>query len=95
MKIINYIKWLGLAIIGSSLISCGNGTCEPKSNNDGNLSLTLTAPNEYPAGVAVTAYLTIKNTSIVNATNLTYDVPNATNYTGATITVNPNGAGNN
>ena len=41
----------------------------------GNLTLAIEAPSQYPAGVAVTAYLTMTNTSNVNATNLVYTVP--------------------
>lgn len=94
MRLINYLKGLGLAVLSASLISCGGGgSCAPGSNGSnpaptpGTLSLTLTAPNQYPAGVAVTAYLTMTNTSNVNANNLFYAVPAGTNYTGATITV--------
>ena len=64
----------------------------------GNLALAIDAPSQYPAGVAVTAYLTMTNTSNVNATNLVYTVPapsESGNYTGVTITPYPNGAGEN
>lgn len=93
----------GLALLGMLILSScgGGGSCGDCTTNPtptptptpGTLSLTLTAPNQYPAGVAVTAYLTMTNTSKVNANNLVYAVPDATNYTGATITV-PNGASN-
>ncbi len=77
------------------LSSCGGGgSCTGCATTSGELTLALSAPNQYPAGVAVTAYLTMTNTSATNATNLYYRIPDATNYTGATITVN-NGVGNN
>lgn len=100
----NSFRTLGLSLLGAALLSaCGGGGscagCAPSPSptptpTPGELTLTLTAPNQYPAGVAVTAYLTMTNTSATNATNLIYDVPYASNYTGATITV-LNGAANN
>lgn len=53
------------------------------------LSLSITAPDQYPAGMPtpITAYLTLTNTSLVNATNLYYEIPQSTNYTGVNITV--------
>ncbi len=86
-----YIKNLLGAFVLVSLAACsGSGSCPPSTNGGGSnseLSLAITAPDQYPAGVAVTAYLTMTNTSNVNATNLTYEVPNNTNYTGAEITI--------
>ncbi len=98
----NSLRTLGLSLLGAALLSaCGGGGscagCAPSPTptpNPGELTLKLTAPNQYPAGVAVTAYLTMTNTSAANATNLFYDVPSVSNYTGATITV-LNGAANN
>ena len=95
----NIFRTIGISLLGAMLLSsCGGGGtcagCTPTQTPAGDITLTLTAPNQYPAGIAVTAYLTMTNTSQYNATNLYYDVPNASNYTGTTITV-ANGASNN
>lgn len=71
--------------------SCGN--CATPTPAPGTLTLAIAAPSQYPAGIAVTAYLTMTNTSNVDGNNLVYTVPSATNYTGVTITTNPTGAG--
>lgn len=71
----------GIAIAGlamTMLSSCSGGNCTPNES----LSLSLTAPNQYPAGIASTAYLTITNTSGVVANNLYYTIPAETNTTG-------------
>lgn len=75
------------------LSACGQGNCPP-NGVVGDLTLAINAPSQYPAGIPVTAYLTMTNTSNVNGTNLVYTVPAATNYTGVTITPYANGAGN-
>lgn len=94
-----YLRNLAGALALATLAACGgSGSCPPNGSggNSGELTLKLTAPNQYPAEqpFAVTAYLTMTNTSNVNATNLSYDVPNASNYTGVAITVQ-NGVTNN
>ncbi|MDD3267040.1 MAG: DUF1554 domain-containing protein [Burkholderiales bacterium] len=74
----------------ASLSSCGSGSCLPNVP-DGELKLKMEAPAQYPAGIAVDAYLTITNTSQVNATNLAYMIPAPGangNYTGVTIVPN-------
>lgn len=82
-------------LVALSLAGCGSsGSCSDCSNSNvtpSSLSLTLTAPTTYPAGVPVTAYLTLTNTSGTNANNLVFATPDATNYTGTVITVE-NGA---
>lgn len=90
------LRALGISFLAAMLLSScgGGGSCTGCATTSGELTLALSAPNQYPAGVAVTAYLTMTNTSATNATNLYYRIPDATNYTGATITVN-NGVGNN
>ncbi|MBX9867349.1 MAG: hypothetical protein K2Y14_10570 [Burkholderiales bacterium] len=92
----NTFRNLALAVLGAAALSaCGGaGSCASCAVTPaGDVTLSLTAPNQYPAGIAVTAYLTMTNTSQYNATNLYYDVPSATNYTGTTITV-ANGVNN-
>ena len=89
---IKYLKNLAGALALATLAACGgSGSCPPGQNggNSGQLALTLTAPNQYPAGMPtpITAYLTIANTSDVNATNLNYAVPDSTNKTGVSVTV--------
>lgn len=90
----NWIRSLAVAasiILGLTGCSSGgncSGSCNPPSPA---LSLAISAPNQYPAGIEVTAYLTITNTSTVNAQNLYYTVPDITNSTGAMITI-ANGA---
>ncbi len=88
-----YIKNLLGAFVLVSLAACsGSGSCPPGTNGGGSIgdvTLKLTAPNQYPAGLptTITAYLTMTNTSDVNATNLYYAIPTATNYTGVAVTV--------
>ena len=88
-----YIKNLLGAFVLVSLTACsGSGNCPPGTNGGGSIgdvTLKLTAPNQYPAGLptTITAYLTMTNTSDVNATNLYYAIPTATNYTGVAVTV--------
>lgn len=87
-----YITNLLGALVLVSLAGCsGSGSCPPGQNggNSAQLALTLTAPNQYPAGMPtpITAYLTIANISDVNATNLNYSVPDSTNKTGVSVTV--------
>ncbi len=94
MKTNNIFKNIAGALALATLAACGDsGSCPP--GQSGELSLAITAPNQYPAGVAVTAYLTMTNTSTVNATNLYYAVPAATNYTGSNNITIQNGVGNN
>ena len=98
----NTFRNLALVVLGAAALSaCGGaGSCATCANPTptpapGDVTLTLTAPNQYPAGLStpITAYLTMNNTSNVNATNLNYAVPSETNYTGVAITV-VNGASN-
>ncbi|MDD3267039.1 MAG: hypothetical protein PHC75_07675 [Burkholderiales bacterium] len=86
-KVKSVIGFTLMVLLIASLSSCGNGDCKPDNNSSANLLLKLVAPYEYPSGVAVTAYLTIYNTSSVNANNLYYDIPAGYNFTGAAITV--------
>lgn len=83
------------ALSAVALSACGGaGSCTNCNTvPSGNLTLSIAAPSQYPAGVAITAYLTMTNTSTVNGTNLVYSVPTLTNYTGVEITINPTGAG--
>ena len=95
----NIFRNLALFALGAAALSaCGGAgscsTCAP-TPTPGSLTLSIEAPSQYPAGVAVTAYLTMTNTSNVNGNNLVYTVPSATNYTGVSITANPTGAGEN
>lgn len=83
-----------LGVLGASiLVACsGAGSCPPGQNSSptGSANLSLTAPNLYPAGVAVNVPLMISNSSDYAATGLTYSVPDATNYTsdvGGNITI--------
>lgn len=68
------------------LAGCGGTACDSSSSSS-SASLAVTAPDQYPAGIATTAYLTITNTSTTAANNLVYAIPNETNHTGALITV--------
>jgi hypothetical protein len=94
---------LVVIMMTATLFGCsGSGSC----NNCVNPAPTPTpAPEsavfsvlsatEYPSSVASTPYVTIANNSTTNINNLTYSVPSATNYTGVSIVINPNGAGEN
>lgn len=96
----NTFRNLALSALSAAVLSaCGGAgscaTCTTPTPAPGDLTLKIEAPTQYPAGVAVTAYLTMMNTSNTNGTNLVYTVPSATNYTGVTITPDANGAGQN
>lgn len=94
----NTLRNLALSVLSAAVLSaCGGaGSCTSCTTTpSGNLTLKIEAPTQYPAGVAVTAYLTMTNTSNVNGTNLVYTVPSVTNYTGVAITTDANGAGQN
>ena len=89
----NTFRNLALAVLGAAALSaCGGAgscaTCTPVTPA-GDVTLKLTAPNQYPAGLSspITAYLTMTNTSNVNATNLYYAIPDETNHTHVAITV--------
>lgn len=88
MKFIKYIFTLCTLVF--ILSGCGGGGnckgCTSANNIPGTPSISLLAPNTYPAGIALTVYLTITNTSGVNATNLSYVVPHP-NELGNTIGV--------
>lgn len=73
-----YLDWLALVLITLVVNGCSGGNCASNEL----LSLSLTAPNQYPAGIASTAYLTITNTSGVVASNLYYTIPAEDNTTG-------------
>lgn len=94
---IKKLKYVASALALATLAGCsGTGSCPPNGGgNTDDLTLKLTAPNQYPAGVPspITAYLTMTNTSNVNATNLYYAIPSDTNYTGVGISVQ-NGSSN-
>ena len=81
---------LGLLVMGCS----GGGSCTGCNNGSITQSPTfsITAPAEYPAGIATTVYLTIYNTSSVNAENIRFKVESKT--TNAQIGIYPDGAGN-
>ncbi len=92
----NTFRNFALSMLSAAVLSaCGGaGSCTNcNTTPSGTLSLSIAAPSQYPAGVAVTAYLTMTNTSTVNGNNLVYTIPSDTNYTGVTITANPTGAG--
>ena len=72
-------------------IGCSSGGASSGQSNGGSAILSMAAANEYPAGIAFTAYFTITNTSQNNANDLIYSVES--NYTGKQIIVDPNGAG--
>ncbi|MEN9947006.1 MAG: Endo,4-beta-xylanase precursor [Pseudomonadota bacterium] len=83
---------LGLSVLTIAILNACGG--DGSSSNTNTLSLTIEAPNQYPAGlsVPVDTQLTITNTSKINATNLVYTIPAPNedgNSTGVTITPNP------
>ncbi|MBX9867376.1 MAG: hypothetical protein K2Y14_10710 [Burkholderiales bacterium] len=90
------------ALVAAVLSACGGGgscagcsvTPTPTPTpTPSDLTLQLSAPTQYPAGVALKAYLTMTNTSSSDASNLQYDIPSLTNYTSVTITADATGAG--
>lgn len=90
------IKKLLGALVIFILTACSNsGGISSNSDQNGgagSTSLSVTAPDQYPAGVATTAYLTISNNSTASTNNLVYSVPSASNNTGAVISVNSDSA---
>lgn len=80
--------FLGFSVL-TILGGCGGGSSCDSASPTESASLTVTAPDQYPAGIPTTAYLTLTNNSTVAINNLIYDVPEATNHTSATIKVEP------
>lgn len=72
----------GIVILTVLSACSGNGSSASGNNNNssGNSSLSVVAPDQYPAGVTTTAYLTITNQSDTVASNLIYGI--ASNSTG-------------
>ena len=93
--VIKYLKNLACLALSVLILGCNHGgqCANCTKTTPSSLTLTLTAPLQYPAVIATTAYLTMTNTSNTNATNLFYAIPTSTNYTGTTITVS-NGSAN-
>ncbi|MBX9866104.1 MAG: DUF1566 domain-containing protein [Burkholderiales bacterium] len=94
------LRNLALSVLSAAALSaCGGGSCANcNTASSSNLTLSIAAPSQYPAGIATTVYLTMTNTSNVNGTNLVYSVPapgELGNYTGVVITTDANGAGQN
>lgn len=76
-----------LLILMSVISSCSSGVCN-SNNSDGPVTFSIDNPAQYPAGVPITAYLVITNTSTNDAKNLAYTVPSPSesgNTTGVTI----------
>lgn len=89
-KLFKYIVGLLVMIV---LSACGGGSIGNQQNsNPTQASLSVIAPNQYPAGVATIAYLTVVNNSSTGVSNLTFDVPIPTNFTGTSVTVLPDSA---
>lgn len=91
-NVLNYIVGLSMLMIGLS--ACGGGSVvgNQENNSPTQTNLSVVAPNQYPAGVATVAYLTIVNNSSTTASNLTFDVPIPTNFTGTSVNVLPDSA---
>lgn len=92
---VKQIRNLFGAIALATLAACsGSGTVA--SNSGGGSSsmanLSVTAPDQYPSGIATTAYLTVTNASNVGVNNLLYAVPDVTNSTGAVISIDSGSA---
>lgn len=90
MKFKNIKNGLLAGLSAAILSACSGGICTTNGNG-GDLSLKITAPSQYPAGVPLTITLKLTNTSTVDGSNLVYTVPNDTNFTGVPITINPTG----
>lgn len=92
----NTIRNLALSALSAAVLSaCGGaGSCTScNTPPSGNLTLSISAPSQYPAGLPtpIEALLTMTNTSNVNASNLVYTIPapnQVGNYTGVVITPN-------
>lgn len=92
----NTIRNLALSALSAAVLSaCGGAgscaSCNPPPS--GNLTLSISAPSQYPAGLPtpIEASLTMTNTSSIDASNLVYSIPapnQAGNYTGVVITPN-------
>lgn len=92
---VKQIRNLFGAIALATLAACG-GSGTVASNSGGGSSsmanLSVTAPDQYPSGIATTAYLTVTNASNVGVNNLLYTVPDVTNSTGAVISIDSGSA---
>lgn len=89
---------LALSALSAAVLSaCGGAgsctSCVSPTPAPGELTLSIAAPTQYPAGLPtpIEASLTMTNTSSVNASNLVYTIPapnQVGNYTGVVITPN-------
>lgn len=91
-QIRNLLGALVVFILTACSNSGGISSNSDQNGGAGSTSLSVTAPDQYPAGVATIAYLTISNNSTTSASNLVYSVPSASNTTGAVISVNSDSA---
>lgn len=86
-------KYLGYALLVAVLSSCGgSGTYNKQQDNGSLANLSVVAPDQYPAGIATTAYLTVINNSSSLVSNLSFDVPVSSNFTGTSVSVTPDSA---
>lgn len=75
------------------LSSCGgSGTYNKQQDSNISANLSVVAPDQYPAGIATTAYLTVINNSSSLVSNLSFDVPVSSNFTGTSVSVTPDSA---
>lgn len=91
MKLKNIVNYIGIVVCSLVIVACSSGGNNSSGQSGTSIVLSLSAPGQYPAGVAFTAYLTITNTSENNVNDLVYSVES--NYTGKQIIINPEGAG--
>lgn len=81
-------------LIAAVVSSCSGGVCAPSGQTGAQYNLSLIAPYEYPAGVAVTIPMLVSNSGYSALSNLVYTVPSGTNQTGVGITITPGNCAN-
>lgn len=79
-----YFNVLLTLIVTILISSCGGGVCLPTPINE-SFDFLVSAPSEYPAGVAVTVPVVVKNTGNHIDSNISYQITN--NTSGAAITI--------
>lgn len=85
----NLKTYIVVAITWLILSACGGGKCLPNGNTPSGISelnLTISAPSEYPAGVAVTVPAVVTNTSDHIYDHLSYRITNNTTDAAISIT---------
>lgn len=93
LQLSSSIKYLVLSCIATALVACGHGNCLTDNNeNTQKLNISIIAPQQYPAGTAISMPALVKNNGLNNLTNVVYSIVN--NKTNSQVVIDPISANN-